>query len=46
MKKLFLLIVLFVAAAFSSCKYDDGEIWAASAGLKTAWPSWRNSASR
>ncbi len=34
MKKLFLLTALFVAATFSSCKYDDDDIWNSVHGLE------------
>ena len=34
MKKLLLLTALFVAASFSACEYDDGEIWDSFHGLE------------
>ncbi len=34
MKKLLLLAALFVAATFSSCKYDDDDIWNSVHGLE------------
>ena len=34
MKKPFLLAALLIAATFSSCKYDDGDIWSSVHGLE------------